>query len=168
MTSTSLDKYLFPPVIDFDRLDRDTEKPIVVGIAGGSGSGKTTMTKALLDCIGAENITFICHDNYYKDLSHMTSEERDANNFDHPDSLDTNLLLEHLQLLKRGEEVAIPRYDYKTHTRLQDVIRTAAKRVILVEGVLIFADKSLVDEVSMFVSLTWLHMSNVALDFYLV
>ena len=84
----------------------------------------------------------------------MTSEERDANNFDHPDSLDTSLLLEHLQLLKRGEEVAIPRYDYKTHTRLQDVIRTAAKRVILVEGVLIFADKSLVDEVSMFVSLT--------------
>ena len=106
------------------------------------------MTKALLSCIGADNITFICHDRYYKDLSHLTPEERDSRNFDHPESLDTPLLLEHLQQLKRGEGVRIPVYDYKTHTRVPGEEMILAKRVILVEGVLIFADTSLVDEVS--------------------
>jgi uridine kinase len=144
---SALDKYLYPPVVSFDTVN--SEKPIVVGIAGGSGSGKTTMTKAVLDCIGIENITFICHDSYYKDLSHLTSEERDARNFDHPDALDTHLLYEHLAQLKRGEEVRIPIYDYKTHTRMEGDVLITAKKVILVEGVLIFADNILVNEVSM-------------------
>lgn len=110
------------------------------------GSGKTTLARAILDVLGADNITYIPHDNYYKDLSHMTTEQRDRHNFDHPNALDTNLLVEHLELLKRNEAVKIPKYDFKTHTRMSGLEDVVPKRVILVEGVLIFAERLLVDQ----------------------
>jgi uridine kinase len=108
--------------------------------------GKTTLAKAILDALGSENITYIPHDNYYKDLSHLTSEERDHRNFDHPDALDTSLLVQHLHDLKLNKRVCIPLYDFKTHTRLPGLESLAPRRVILVEGVLIFADRALAEE----------------------
>jgi uridine kinase len=102
----------------------------------------------LLDVLGVDNITYIPHDNYYKDLSHMTPEQRDQHNFDHPNALDTNLLVSDLFKLKHHEAVKIPRYDFKTHTRVIDGegLLIVPRRVILVEGVLIFAEKELVDQ----------------------
>ena len=96
--------------------------------------------------LGAENITYIPHDNYYKDLSHMTTEERDRHNFDHPNALDTNLLVEHLHLLKQNQPVSIPKYDFKSHTRMSGLEDILPKRVILIEGVLIFTETDLVNQ----------------------
>jgi uridine kinase len=109
------------------------------------GSGKTTLARALIDVLGQQNITYIPHDNYYKDLSDLTVEERALRNFDHPDALDTHLLVDHLIRLKNLESVKIPTYDFKTHSRLpvtEDVVPT---RVVIVEGVLIFANEFMVD-----------------------
>jgi uridine kinase len=118
---------------------------IVIGIAGGSGSGKTTLAKAIYETIGEDNITFISHDSYYKDLSHLTEKERAKQNFDHPDSLDTALLVQHINLLKKGKSVAVPSYDYVTHSRVPGTTQAAPKQVVLVEGILIFSDKALYD-----------------------
>eukprot|EP00953_Heterococcus_sp_UTEX-ZZ885_P002602 1922-Heterococcus_DN1.PRE.2 len=92
-------------------------EPIIVGIAGGSGSGKTTLARAVYDSLGADNVTYICHDQYYKDLSHLPVEERAKTNFDHPDSLDSKLLAQHLRSLKRGQAVHVPTYDFAQHSR---------------------------------------------------
>lgn len=116
---------------------------VVIGIAGGSGSGKTTLARAIYDKLGHENITYLTHDYYYKDLSHLSEEERDARNFDHPDALDTSLLVEHLKQLRRGEVVNTPRYDFGTHTRIPTPVVTHPSRVILIEGILIFCDPEL-------------------------
>ena len=117
--------------------------PVVVGIAGGSGSGKTTLTKAIIDAIGMENLTVIPHDNYYKDWSHLAPEEREDINFDHPDCLDTDLLIEDLRNLKDMKKVRIPTYDFATHTRRHDVMEIQASRIIIVEGILIFSNPAL-------------------------
>lgn len=119
------------------------DRPIIVGVAGGSGSGKTTIARHLLEILGENHITYIPHDNYYKDLSHLTEEERDARNFDHPDALDTHLMIADLHKLKSMEAVQIPVYDFKTHTRKSDTASIVPRRVILIEGVLIFADEEL-------------------------
>jgi uridine kinase len=117
---------------------------IVIGIAGGSGSGKTTLAKAIYENIGTDNITFISHDSYYKDLSHLSEEQRAQQNFDHPDSLDTALLVDHIISLKKGNTVAVPSYDYSTHSRVAGTLTSASPRpVVLVEGILIFSDKAL-------------------------
>lgn len=118
---------------------------IVIGIAGGSGSGKTTLAKAIYESIGEDNITFISHDSYYKDLSHLTIEQRAQQNFDHPDSLDTALLVEHVIALKKRQTVYIPSYDYTTHSRIIGTTEAAPRPVVLVEGILIFSDKALYD-----------------------
>ncbi len=120
-------------------------KPIIIGVAGGTGSGKTTVSEAILERVGRERITYIQHDSYYKDLSHLHLEERHKINFDHPDALDTNLLVEQLKRLQAGSPVEVPVYDFTTHTRRKETRRVKPRGVTLVEGILIFADKALRD-----------------------
>jgi uridine kinase len=122
--------------------------PLTVGVAGGSGSGKTTFARALYEALGEEHVTYITHDSYYKDLSHLSLAERAKANFDHPNALDTALLVEHLRALKRGESVEVPEYCFATHARLARTITMEPRRVILVEGILIFADRALVQELA--------------------
>lgn len=122
-----------------------TIRPLVVGIAGGSGSGKTTLAEAIVNQLGKDNITLLSHDLYYHDLSHKVMSEREKANFDHPDSLDTALLVDHVKTLANGGQVVIPQYDYTTHSRITTGLLISAKPVILVEGILIFAEPDLVD-----------------------
>lgn len=98
-------------------------KSILVGIAGGSGSGKTTLSRAVVEALGPENVVFICHDSYYRDLTHLPVEERAKQNFDHPDSLDTALMIEHLTHLKAGRVVEGPIYNFTVHTRTSRTTR---------------------------------------------
>ncbi len=119
--------------------------PLVIGIAGGSGSGKTTVAQQILQRVGEDRIAFLQHDSYYKDLSHLSPEQRARVNFDHPDSLETDLLVRHIQMLKRGEAVQVPVYDFTTHTRRPETIRVEPRGLILVEGILVFVEKALRD-----------------------
>ena len=118
---------------------------ITIGIAGGTGSGKTTFSQELVSRLNTNKIVYISHDSYYKDLSYLPLEERKKMNFDHPDSLDTDLMIQHLILLKEGKSVDIPVYDFKTFTRTEQVEHITPQPVILVEGILIFAIKELRD-----------------------
>ena len=120
----------------------------VIGIAGGSGSGKTTLVRALTEHFGSA-ITVISHDNYYKPYAELTPEERRRINYDHPDAFETELLVEHLQKLKRGEAVDCPVYDFAADTRSGEVVRIEPTRVIVVEGILIFCDPALRDEMDL-------------------
>jgi uridine kinase len=117
--------------------------PLVIGIAGGSGSGKTTLAHLVLERVGADRIAYLPHDAYYKDLSDLPPNQRMTINFDHPDSLDTALLIEHIQRLKAGKPVELPVYDFKTHTRTDQFEHIEPKPVIMVEGILIFGDPDL-------------------------
>lgn len=122
----------------------DSGDVIVVGIAGGSGSGKTTLARAIYEEMGDENVVYISHDSYYRDISHLTLEERAECNFDHPDSLETSLLIEHIKLLKAKIGVHIPSYDYSTHSRVLNSGEDARSRpIIIVEGILILSDPEL-------------------------
>jgi uridine kinase len=114
--------------------------PLIIGIAGGTGSGKTTVARAILDRVGADHIAAFPHDAYYKDLTDLAPVLRSQINFDHPDSLETSLLIEHLQLLRNGLSIDLPVYDFKTHTRTQQTIRIDPKPVVMVEGILIFLE----------------------------
>lgn len=116
---------------------------VVIGVAGGTGSGKTTVARTLLDRIGRTAITFLQHDAYYRDLSHLPLEERENVNFDHPDSLETELLVEHLGRLREGEAVEVPVYDFTRHTRSDETITAEPNPVIMVEGILVLAEKAL-------------------------
>jgi len=118
-------------------------KPIIIGVAGGTGSGKTTVSQEILRRVGAQRIVFIQHDSYYRDQSHLRLEARAKQNYDHPDSLESDLLVAHLQQLQAGRAVDIPVYDFTQHTRLSDTHHVEPKRVILVEGILIFAELAL-------------------------
>lgn len=122
-------------------LNRTT--PLVIGIAGGSGSGKTTLARLILERVGEDRIAFLPHDAYYKDLGDLPPNQRAAVNFDHPNSLDTQLLIEHIQQLKSIAPVDLPIYDFKTHSRTEQTYRVDPKPVIMVEGILIFAEKEL-------------------------
>ena len=114
-------------------------RPLVIGVAGGSGSGKTTVTKAILERVGATRIALLPHDAYYNDLSHLPLEERARINFDHPDAFDNTLYLAHLDALINGEQVAMPTYDFTTYVRMAEVMAVPPQPVVLVEGILIFA-----------------------------
>jgi uridine kinase len=118
-------------------------EPIIIGVAGGSGSGKTTVSQEILRRVGAERIAFIQHDSYYRDQSHLPMDQRARLNYDHPDILETGLLVSHLQQLQAGQPVDMPLYDFTTHTRRSETRRVEPKRVILVEGILIFAEPAL-------------------------
>lgn len=117
--------------------------PLVIGVAGGSGSGKTTVTSAILDRVGRERIALLPHDSYYRDLSHLPSEERTKFNFDHPDAFDNELYLNHLDALKSWQQVAMPTYDFATYVRLPEVLIVPPRSVVLTDGILIFADAEL-------------------------
>ncbi|MEW6716733.1 MAG: uridine kinase [Chloroflexota bacterium] len=120
-------------------------KPLVIGIAGGTGSGKTTIANMILERVGAEHITYIPHDAYYKDLSHLRPAQRSKVNFDHPDSLETNLLVKHIKELKDNRPIELPVYDFKTHTRTKQTQKIYPQQVIIVEGILVFVELKLRD-----------------------
>jgi uridine kinase len=120
-------------------------KPIIIGVAGGTASGKTTVSEAILERVGRHHIAYLEHDSYYRDLGHLPLEERARLNFDHPDALETELLVEHLRRLQAGHPVDVPRYDFATYTRTGQSRRIDPRPVILVEGILIFVDRQLRD-----------------------
>jgi uridine kinase len=117
--------------------------PVVIGIAGGTGSGKTTVANVIVERIGADHIAYLPHDAYYKDLSDLPDNQRTQINFDHPDSLDTELFFEHILCLKNKQPIAMPVYDFKTHSRTNQIRRILPQPVILVEGILIFIESKL-------------------------
>ena len=117
--------------------------PLVIGIAGGSGSGKTTVAQEILQRVGPDRIAFLQHDSYYKDLSGLPPTQRAEVNFDHPNSLETELLIEHIATLREGKLVEVPIYDFSTHSRTTRTFMVQPRRVILVEGILIFAERAL-------------------------
>ena len=125
-------------------MDKNTE-PVIIGVAGGSASGKTTVSQAILDRVGRDRIAYIQHDSYYKDLSHLPLEERRVMNFDHPDSLENELLIEHLHELRAGRSVQVPTYEFSTYVRLSETRTVEPEPVILMEGILVFADRELRD-----------------------
>ena len=128
-------------------------KPLVVGIAGGTGSGKSTVAANIAAGIPSSRIALIDHDSYYRDHSDLTDEERQLVNYDHPEALDNELMIEHIQSLLRWEPAEIPMYDFVTHSRRQETRRVEPADVIIVEGILTFVDERLRDlmEVKIFV-----------------
>ena len=116
---------------------------MVIGIAGASGSGKTTLASAILDAIGHHKISFLPHDAYYRDQAELSFEERLKINYDHPDSLESDLLIKHILALKSGKAVKRPVYDYKQHTRSAEVVAIEPCQIIMVEGILIFWEAKL-------------------------
>lgn len=118
---------------------------IVIGIAGGSGSGKTTLMKNLIARF-QDDVTVLSHDNYYRPYSNLSIEERQKVNYDHPDAFDTEMMNEHLKELKAGHPIECPIYDYTTYSRCKETTRIEPKKVILVEGILIFENKALCSE----------------------
>jgi uridine kinase len=121
-------------------MNSDIRKPIVIGVAGGSASGKTTVSQAILKRVGAERIAYIPHDLYYKDLSHLPLAQRAGQNFDHPDSLDNALLVAHIDALAAGQPIEVPTYDFAGYVRLPETRTIPPRPVILIEGILIFAE----------------------------
>lgn len=119
-------------------------KTIVIGIAGGTGSGKSTFTNKLKDTF-KDDVAVLYHDNYYRDQSDIPLEQRKKTNYDHPDAMETELLVEHLHKLKEGKAIECPVYDYTLHTRSKEVVKVEPKRVILLEGILVLADERLRD-----------------------
>ena len=119
--------------------------PYVIGVAGGTGSGKTTVSRRIQEAVNVEHIAYMQHDNYYRDQSHLAREERGRTNYDHPDSLETELMVQHLLELKAGRSVEMPIYDFTQDTRSSQTQRVDPAPVILVEGILIFVEKELRD-----------------------
>jgi len=121
------------------------QRPIIIGVAGGTASGKTTVSRKILEMTGLEHLAYIQHDAYYRDLSHLPLDKRREFNFDHPDSLENELLVVHLEQLLAGQPVNIPVYDFAQYIRTGQLQRVEPRPVILVEGILIFVDKRLRD-----------------------
>jgi uridine kinase len=117
--------------------------PITIAVAGGTGSGKTTIANEIVKRVGADRIAYIQHDSYYYELGRLPLDSRDLPNFDHPDALETDLLIAHLKALKAGQPVEVPVYDFTRHGRLPYTRRVEPHPVILVEGLLIFAEAGL-------------------------
>ena len=118
-------------------------RPVIIGIAGGTGSGKTTVARAIHDRVGKDRLEWISHDSYYRNFDALTPEERHKINFDHPDSLETELLVRHVDVLCKGSAVEIPVYDFTTHSRKSETRRVEPRRVIIVEGILVLAEVDL-------------------------
>jgi len=121
----------------------DRPNPLIIGIAGGSGSGKTTVAQEILNRVGPERIAYLPHDAYYKDLSGLPPLQRAEVNFDHPNSLETELLIKHVKQLKEGNPVELPVYDFSIHSRTERTIPITPHRVIIVEGILIYTEPAL-------------------------
>ena len=131
------------PTFQYNSTTMKRATPLVIGVAGGSGSGKTTLARSILERVGIRYIAYLPHDSYYKDLRHLSRDARNMVNFDHPDSFDTPLFVEHVQQLKRWETIQMPVYNFKTHSRTEEVRMLEPQPVILVEGILIFAEPEL-------------------------
>ena len=117
--------------------------PFVIGVAGGSGSGKTTVVRRIVESLGPDEVVVLDHDRYYRDRNDLRLEERAALNYDHPDSLETDLLVRHVRALKDGASIDAPEYDFTRHARRTATLRCEPRRAIIVEGILIFADPAL-------------------------
>ncbi len=117
--------------------------PLVIGIAGGTGSGKSTVAKVIIDRVGANHIALLPHDAYYKNLDQLEPAQRASINFDHPDSLETSLLVSQIKALRNFQAIELPVYDFKTHTRTVETVHIEPQPVILVEGILILAEPGL-------------------------
>ena len=124
---------------------QNRKTPLVIGIAGGSGSGKTTAADIILQRVGKNRISYLQHDSYYRELTDLPPNQRAEVNFDHPDSLESEMMREHILQLKEWNPIEVPVYDFTTHSRTDQTIHVEPKRVILVEGILIFADPRLRD-----------------------
>jgi uridine kinase len=124
-------------------VDAPRKPPLVLGVAGGTGSGKTTVARKIAEAMPLGSVSSIEHDAYYRDFRHLSPEERAAINFDHPDSLETSLLIDHLRRLRAWEPVEIPLYDFKTHSRLPETRRIEPTPLIVVEGILVFVEEAL-------------------------
>ncbi len=123
--------------------DPRVRRSLVIGIAGGTGSGKSTIARNLAAGLPPGSVSVIDHDAYYRDLADRPFEERERVNFDHPDSLETELLVRHLDLLRSGAAADVPQYDFRTHTRRPDTRRVEATPLVIVEGILTFVDERL-------------------------
>jgi uridine kinase len=121
----------------------DHKTCLVIGIAGGSGSGKSTVADALASALPQGSVATLRHDHYYRDREDLTLEQRHRVNYDHPDALETSLLVEHLQHLKAGNPIEVPVYDFKTHRRKLETERLEPASVVIVEGILVFVDEHL-------------------------
>ncbi|MEE4195977.1 MAG: uridine kinase [Anaerolineae bacterium] len=117
--------------------------PIVIAIAGGTGSGKTTISNLIIERVGRENIAFLSHDAYYRDRVDLPLKKRAKLNYDHPDSLETELLVKHIKDLKKGKPAEMPVYDFTTHSRKEETVTIQPQPVILVDGILLLAERSL-------------------------
>lgn len=116
-----------------------------IGICGGTGSGKTTIARSIVDAVGRKNVVLVEQDSYYRNLSDMPLDERHQANFDHPDSIDSDMLVNHLIRLKQGLSVEMPLYDFVTHTRSEEIEVIKPKPVVIIEGILIFAEARVLD-----------------------
>jgi uridine kinase len=117
----------------------------VIGVAGGSGSGKTTVVRRIVDSLGLDQVTLLDHDRYYRDRNDLRLEERAALNYDHPDALETDLMVRHVRELKAGQAVEVPQYDFTRHARLAETTTFQPRRALIVEGILVFTDAALRD-----------------------
>ena len=121
------------------------KRPILIGITGGTGSGKSTIAKEIFEAFGGDQIAMVEQDAYYKDQSHLTMEERVKTNYDHPKAFDNTLLVEHLEKLINGESIEKPIYDFTVHNRAKETIKVEPKPIIILEGILVLEDKRLRD-----------------------
>ena len=119
---------------------------MIIGICGGTGSGKTTVANRILESVSKDEVVFLQQDSYYRNLDQLPLDIRNVVNFDHPDAIDNDLLIGHLRALKRGEAVELPLYDFKTHSRREETLHVEPQPIIIIEGILIFAEPRLLDE----------------------
>src|SRR3990167_8255700 len=119
------------------------KKTIIIGISGASASGKSVLARNLLSKLGSDQVVVISEDSYYKDLSHLTFEQRAKSNFDHPNAIDQELLITHLMALQEGKAVDVPKYDFSKHTRMHETRPIAYHRIFVLEGILLFVEKEL-------------------------
>lgn len=119
---------------------------MIIGISGGTGSGKTTVANRILESVSAKEVVFIQQDSYYRNLKDLPLDYRQIANFDHPDALDNDLLVNHVRKLKAGEMIELPLYDFRTNMRLNETRRVEPKPIVIVEGILIFADPRLLEQ----------------------
>jgi len=131
------------PMDTTDHTNARRPAPLVIGVAGGSGSGKTTVVRRIIESIGDDQVTILEHDRYYRDRNDLRLEERAALNYDHPDSLETDLLVRHVQDLRAGRPVQVPDYDFARYARRADTVPALPRKAIIVEGILIFVDAAL-------------------------
>jgi uridine kinase len=119
---------------------------LIIGISGGTGSGKTTVANRILESVKANEVVFIQQDSYYRNLKDLPLDYRHVANFDHPDALDNDLLVNHIRKLRAGESVELPIYDFRTHTRANETRSVEPRPIVIVEGILIFADPRLLEQ----------------------